>query len=280
MALQNGYNLLFRNLDATAKLLAEVDLRGKTIVNTSKCTGYSMLGQMGVQKFTTMLTVDGVDFYKVDSSFGWFLPAVFEKQVGLDNGKHLECWHVINGHALQEFALPTEEGRIFDAAALGTHVAFAPLGTAFLTHGSPADAAPPTTAAPTTPTTPLSPRQYFQLTNATRGQRGADFWSPPPLLASTRRSMTSRTRSCAETPRVTVPERSDALSSQPSHLRTWHRRIAESARWARPRQRWPGLRHRSSGNAAPARRMPDRNFMTAMPTRRSSAPWVWSDGRT
>ena len=91
MSKDHGFNLLFRNLDATAKLYAHVDLRGKTIVNTSKCTGYAMLGQMGVQKFNTVLEVDGKPFYEVDSSFGWFLPAVFEKQVGLDNGVKREC---------------------------------------------------------------------------------------------------------------------------------------------------------------------------------------------
>ena len=46
LAKTQGFNLLFRNLDATATLLANVDLRGKTIVNVSKCTGYSMLGQV------------------------------------------------------------------------------------------------------------------------------------------------------------------------------------------------------------------------------------------
>ena len=37
---------------------------------------------MGVQKFHTVLSVGGEPFYEVDSSFGWFLPAVFEKQTG------------------------------------------------------------------------------------------------------------------------------------------------------------------------------------------------------
>jgi 3-hydroxymyristoyl/3-hydroxydecanoyl-(acyl carrier protein) dehydratase len=122
-------DLLFRNLDATAKLLAKVDLRGKTIKNVSTATGYAMLGSMGVQKFTTMMSVDGVDFYQCDSSFGWFLPEVFETQVGLDNGVYMKCWHereakVAKGglekaaHALAEtFNLKGgEESRIFAPA--------------------------------------------------------------------------------------------------------------------------------------------------------------------
>ena len=59
LAVKEGFNLLFRNLDATATLLRAVDLRGQTIQNVSTCTGYSMLGQMGVQKFHTVLSVGG-----------------------------------------------------------------------------------------------------------------------------------------------------------------------------------------------------------------------------
>ena len=44
LAVKEGFNLLFRNLDATATLLRTVELRGKTIQNVSTCTGYSMMG--------------------------------------------------------------------------------------------------------------------------------------------------------------------------------------------------------------------------------------------
>ena len=46
--------LLFRILDATAKLYKNVELRGKTIENLSTCTGYSMMGPLGVEKFDTV----------------------------------------------------------------------------------------------------------------------------------------------------------------------------------------------------------------------------------
>ena len=118
LAVTQGYNLLFRNLDATAKLIKQVDLRGKTIVNTSKCTGYSMLGQMGVQKFNTILEIDGQPFYEVDSSFGWFLPAVFEKQIGLDAGEKRDCWHQLKAHSIRNFALPADEDALFAEARL------------------------------------------------------------------------------------------------------------------------------------------------------------------
>jgi len=120
-----SHNILFRNLDATATLLKHVDLRGKTIVNVSTATGYSMMGTMGVQRFTTMLTVDGADFYYVESSFGWFLPEVFEKQVGIDNGALLGLWHArqentekISTARMHTMALPQGEAQIFAAAGI------------------------------------------------------------------------------------------------------------------------------------------------------------------
>ena len=90
-------NVLFRNLDAKAELLKVVDLRGKTITNRSRVTSYSMLGEMGIHKFVGELLVDGEVFYTVDTSFGWFVPEVFEKQVGLDGGKKREPWHRVEG---------------------------------------------------------------------------------------------------------------------------------------------------------------------------------------
>ena len=129
----NRDNILFRNLDATAKLIRNVDLRGKTIRNVSTATGYAMLGEMGVQKFTTALTIDGGEpFYIVDSSFGWFIPEVFENQVGLDGGKKTPAWHLLKPDAPRQFKpsktpvpaaavfnLPTDEAKIFAKAPAG-----------------------------------------------------------------------------------------------------------------------------------------------------------------
>jgi len=89
-------DILFRNLDATAEMIKDVDVRGKTIKNFSKCTGYNMLGKMGIHRFTFELSVDDEVFYKGSTSFGWFVPEVFESQVGLDNGKKMEPWYLEN----------------------------------------------------------------------------------------------------------------------------------------------------------------------------------------
>merc|ERR1740130_236542 len=83
-----------------------------------------MLGEMGVQKFKTKLTIDGGEpFYEVDSSFGWFIPEVFEKQIGLDGGKTTPAWHLVPKNAAPQpevYSLPTEEARIFSKVA-GAH---------------------------------------------------------------------------------------------------------------------------------------------------------------
>nr|ANI86013.1 polyketide synthase subunit C [Aurantiochytrium sp. qe-4] len=88
-------DILFRNLDANAEMVrSDIDLRGKTIHNLTKCTGYSMLGDMGVHRFSFELSVDGVVFYKGTTSFGWFVPEVFISQTGLDNGRRTQPWHI------------------------------------------------------------------------------------------------------------------------------------------------------------------------------------------
>nr|A0A1B3PEI9.1 RecName: Full=Polyunsaturated fatty acid synthase subunit C; Short=PUFAs-C [Thraustochytrium sp. ATCC 26185]AOG21006.1 polyunsaturated fatty acid synthase subunit C [Thraustochytrium sp. ATCC 26185] len=88
-------DILFRNLDANADFVrADVDFRGKTIRNITKCTGYSMLGEMGVHRFSFELSVDDVVFYKGTTSFGWFVPEVFAAQAGLDSGRKSEPWFV------------------------------------------------------------------------------------------------------------------------------------------------------------------------------------------
>ncbi|GBG32344.1 Hypothetical Protein FCC1311_085692 [Hondaea fermentalgiana] len=90
-------DILFRNLDANAEFVrADLDYRGKTIRNVTKCTGYSMLGEMGVHRFSFELYVDDVLFYKGSTSFGWFVPEVFAAQAGLDNGRKSEPWFIEN----------------------------------------------------------------------------------------------------------------------------------------------------------------------------------------
>ena len=48
-----------------------------------------------VHRFDFELSVAGEGvFYKGSTSFGWFVPEVFEKQTGLDGGKTKMPWHL------------------------------------------------------------------------------------------------------------------------------------------------------------------------------------------
>merc|ERR1712028_16005 len=78
-------------------LVKDIDLRGKTITNVTYAKSYSMLGTMGIHTFHAELSVDGEVFYIVDTSFGWFLPEVFEKQTGMDSGVKRLPWHLNEG---------------------------------------------------------------------------------------------------------------------------------------------------------------------------------------
>lgn len=86
-------NLYFRNLDGTGRLIKEIDLRGKTIVN--KTTMYSTSAVMNniIQKFTFELLVDGETFYEGDAVFGFFSAESLSNQVGMDKGKKLLPWY-------------------------------------------------------------------------------------------------------------------------------------------------------------------------------------------
>ena len=92
-------NLYFRNLDGTGRLLKEIDLRGKTIVN--KTTMYSTSAVMNniIQKFTFELLVDGETFYEGDAVFGFFSAESLSTQVGMDKGKKLLPWYKEDANA-------------------------------------------------------------------------------------------------------------------------------------------------------------------------------------
>ncbi|MGF1692537.1 beta-ketoacyl synthase N-terminal-like domain-containing protein [Photobacterium kagoshimensis] len=91
-----GEELFFRNLDGSGKMLRNVDLRGKTIVNDSRLLSTVMMGTNIVQSFSFELSTDGVPFYEGTAVFGYFKGAALKDQLGLDNGKVTQPWHVDN----------------------------------------------------------------------------------------------------------------------------------------------------------------------------------------
>lgn len=89
-----GQELFFRNLDGSGKMLRNVDLRGKTIVNDSRLLSTVMAGTNIIQSFSFELSTDGVPFYEGTAVFGYFKGEALKDQLGLDNGKVTQPWHV------------------------------------------------------------------------------------------------------------------------------------------------------------------------------------------
>lgn len=81
-----------RNLDGTATVLREVDLRDKTIRQRSQLLSTSVLSGAVLQSFSYELSVDGEPFYRGESLFGFFNEQALANQNGLDNGGYVPTW--------------------------------------------------------------------------------------------------------------------------------------------------------------------------------------------
>jgi 3-hydroxymyristoyl/3-hydroxydecanoyl-(acyl carrier protein) dehydratase len=81
-----------RNLDGTATVLREVDLRDKTIQQTSRLMNTTVMVGAVLQTFSYELSVDGEPFYSGESLFGFFNEPALAKQNGLDNGAYTPPW--------------------------------------------------------------------------------------------------------------------------------------------------------------------------------------------
>ena len=95
-------DLFFRNLDGTGKLLKQIDLRGKTIVNKSVLVNTSIAGGAIIQSFTFDLSVEGDIFYTGKAVFGYFSADSLTNQLGMDKGQTKQSWFVENGIAESE----------------------------------------------------------------------------------------------------------------------------------------------------------------------------------
>lgn len=83
----------FRNLDGAGKLLREVDLRGRTLVNRVELVSSTTLQGIIIQKYTFDMQLDGESFYVGSSTFGYFTEQALASQAGLDRGKPPVKWH-------------------------------------------------------------------------------------------------------------------------------------------------------------------------------------------
>ncbi|MGL4748117.1 MAG: 3-hydroxyacyl-[acyl-carrier-protein] dehydratase FabA, partial [Shewanella sp.] len=111
-----GQELFFRNLDGSGKLLREVDLRGKTIVNDSRLLSTVIAGSNIIQNFSFELSCDGEPFYRGNAVFGYFKADALKNQLGIDNGKITQAWHLERGiKADSQINLLDKNGRSFVA---------------------------------------------------------------------------------------------------------------------------------------------------------------------
>ncbi|MGL4711791.1 MAG: 3-hydroxyacyl-[acyl-carrier-protein] dehydratase FabA, partial [Shewanella sp.] len=111
-----GQELFFRNLDGNGKLLRQVDLRGKTIVNDSRLLSTVIAGSNIIQNFSFELSCDGEPFYQGKAVFGYFKGDALKNQLGIDNGKTTQPWHVQNGIAADsQINLLDKQHRSFNA---------------------------------------------------------------------------------------------------------------------------------------------------------------------
>jgi 3-hydroxymyristoyl/3-hydroxydecanoyl-(acyl carrier protein) dehydratase len=77
----------FRNLDGSARLVEDIEVRGKTITTHARLLSTVASSGTIIQKFDFLLFCDGHEVFQGESIFGFFTPEGMAKQVGLDGGK-------------------------------------------------------------------------------------------------------------------------------------------------------------------------------------------------
>ncbi|MFI6047796.1 beta-hydroxydecanoyl-ACP dehydratase [Nocardia sp. NPDC051321] len=89
---QPGVTLSLRNLGGTATVLRQVDLRDKTIEQSSRLLSTTILPGSSLQTFDYTLSVDGAPFYSGETMFGYFSDEALANQTGLDAGRPAPTW--------------------------------------------------------------------------------------------------------------------------------------------------------------------------------------------
>ncbi|MEV0060781.1 beta-ketoacyl synthase [Nocardia sp. NPDC050718] len=105
---QPGVTLSLRNLGGTATVLRQVDLRDRTIEQSSRMLSTTILPGSSLQTFDYTLSVDGEPFYAGETMFGYFSDEALANQTGLDAGRPAPSWLAEN---------PGAQVRTIDVAA-------------------------------------------------------------------------------------------------------------------------------------------------------------------
>jgi 3-hydroxymyristoyl/3-hydroxydecanoyl-(acyl carrier protein) dehydratase len=87
MLISPASNLYFRNLDGEARIIRQVDLRGKTVRAWAKLISHTVNEETVIQKFEFRLDTENQPFYQGSSVFGFFPEEAMLRQLGLDNGQ-------------------------------------------------------------------------------------------------------------------------------------------------------------------------------------------------
>ncbi len=82
----------FRNLDGVGRLLADPDLRGRTVTNRVRLTSSTTVRGVILQQFDFALACEGETFYEGEATFGYFERGALVNQVGLDGGASPPPW--------------------------------------------------------------------------------------------------------------------------------------------------------------------------------------------
>ncbi|MGY3556147.1 beta-ketoacyl synthase [Williamsia sp. R60] len=84
--------LRLRNLGGTATVSRRLDLRGKTVDQSSTLVSTTLMPGSSLQSFDYSLRVDGDEFYSGTTMFGYFSDSALDNQTGLDAGRHRPNW--------------------------------------------------------------------------------------------------------------------------------------------------------------------------------------------
>ncbi|MGJ7908313.1 beta-ketoacyl synthase N-terminal-like domain-containing protein [Actinopolyspora sp. H202] len=84
--------LSIRNLDGNARLVTDMDLRGRTIRHESELLSHQTVTGATLQNFGYRLYADDVLVYEGESLFGYFTADALSQQVGLDAGRYVPPW--------------------------------------------------------------------------------------------------------------------------------------------------------------------------------------------
>lgn len=110
-ALVTDERFYFRNLDGRARLLVQMDTRGKTLTTHARLLNSATGGGTVVQKYAFSVSCQGVTLFAGESSFGYFSAESMANQLGVDGGRPVAPWFAVEGAGRRVERLDTRRWR-------------------------------------------------------------------------------------------------------------------------------------------------------------------------